>query len=189
MTHNPDERLAPSGVIRALDRVVERCPRHSGNNPRLNRPVVCPLTVSKQRLFRWSGRVPGRRVEAGAGQESRPKKSVRLGFSPVKVPPSCSSLTSVQVKGGRGVCRVSERALFMISKSKPDRPVNSPRWVPNNCQCGSKGGQYLVHYGIMRCECGRFHWALQPKRGGPLVMFAYPGDARLMNPAAEKEAA
>lgn len=47
--------------------------------------------------------------------------------------------------------------------------------MPSNCECGSKGGAYLVHYGLMRCSCGRMHWALQPDRLGPLILFPWPG--------------
>jgi hypothetical protein len=41
--------------------------------------------------------------------------------------------------------------------------------------CEKKGGAYLAHYGVMRCACGHFSWALQPQRGGPLVLFPHPG--------------
>jgi len=55
-------------------------------------------------------------------------------------------------------------------------------WVSHTCgYCGSKGGAYLVHYDLMRCTCGKMFWALQPHRGGPLVLFEWPGfpDPRL----------
>ena len=49
-------------------------------------------------------------------------------------------------------------------------------WLTPVCaRCGSKGGQYFRHYGIMRTCCGEFVWALQPKRGGALKLFAHPG--------------
>jgi hypothetical protein len=44
------------------------------------------------------------------------------------------------------------------------------------CECGLKPGQYyLKHYEVCRCQCGRFFWALQPKRSGPLKAFIWPG--------------
>lgn len=41
--------------------------------------------------------------------------------------------------------------------------------------CETKGGAYLAHYGVMRCSCGLFFWALQLRRDGPLVLFPHPG--------------
>ena len=58
---------------------------------------------------------------------------------------------------------------------KAERKPDSEAYVPSNCECGSKGGAYLVHYGLMRCSCGRMHWALQPDRLGPLILFPWPG--------------
>lgn len=53
------------------------------------------------------------------------------------------------------------------------------QWVPSICDChrakGTKGGQYLFHYDRLICSCGKTYWALLPKRGGPLVMFPWPG--------------
>lgn len=49
------------------------------------------------------------------------------------------------------------------------------QWVPGICDCGPRVGQYLAHYDVMRCSCGKFFWSLQPKRDGPLVMFPWPG--------------
>jgi hypothetical protein len=49
-------------------------------------------------------------------------------------------------------------------------------WLAHECGfCGAKGGAYLKHYGIMRCSCGHFVWALRPHRDGPLQLFPYPG--------------
>lgn len=49
-------------------------------------------------------------------------------------------------------------------------------WLAHECGfCGAKGGQYLRHYEVMRCSCGHFFWALQPKWNGPLVLFVHPG--------------
>jgi hypothetical protein len=50
------------------------------------------------------------------------------------------------------------------------------QWMNVDCPCGSTGGAYVVHYGIVRCSCGLWYWALQPHRGGPLVCFPWPGD-------------
>lgn len=32
----------------------------------------------------------------------------------------------------------------------------------------------LRHYEVVRCACGHESWALQPTRGGPLVLFPHP---------------
>jgi hypothetical protein len=48
-------------------------------------------------------------------------------------------------------------------------------WVSGECACGETVGQYLSHYQILRCSCGRWHWALRPRRGGPLLLFPWPG--------------
>lgn len=50
---------------------------------------------------------------------------------------------------------------------------DSARYVRVVCECGFRGGNYLRHYQVCRCVCGRFYWALQPKRNGPLVAFAW----------------
>ena len=55
------------------------------------------------------------------------------------------------------------------------RAADKEQWLPNNCDCGSKGGAYLKHYELMRCSCGRMHWALRPTAGGPLVLYPWPG--------------
>jgi hypothetical protein len=52
-------------------------------------------------------------------------------------------------------------------------------FVYSECQCGHKGGAKLKHYGLMRCKCGRFQWALRPRRFGPLVAYPWPGDSAL----------
>lgn len=47
------------------------------------------------------------------------------------------------------------------------------QWVSVHCdECGFKGRAYLAHYDGAVCRCGKRYWALQPKRGGPLVAFA-----------------
>jgi hypothetical protein len=55
-----------------------------------------------------------------------------------------------------------------------ERAKMPKQWVPNICECG--GGAYLSHYDLMRCACGKWFWALRPKKNGPLVMFPWPGD-------------
>jgi hypothetical protein len=39
--------------------------------------------------------------------------------------------------------------------------------------CGKKHGCNLTHYQVMRGSCGRYFWALQPKRNGPLQLFPH----------------
>jgi hypothetical protein len=52
---------------------------------------------------------------------------------------------------------------------------DSRQWVALNCDCGAGGGQYLAHWELCRCKCGRMFWALQPNAGGPLVARHWPG--------------
>jgi hypothetical protein len=59
---------------------------------------------------------------------------------------------------------------------KADEPK---QWVRLDCDCGAKSGQYLGHYDLCRCVCGKWFWALQEKRGGPLVAYVWPGDASM----------
>jgi hypothetical protein len=54
-----------------------------------------------------------------------------------------------------------------------ERREDKIQWCPNNCACGSKGGAYLRHYEIMRCDCGKHHWALQPDADGPFILFPW----------------
>jgi hypothetical protein len=62
------------------------------------------------------------------------------------------------------------------SKVSGLKPKVGTTWLGHVCDvCGAKGGAYLSHYGVMRCACGHFTWALQPHRGGPLVLFPHPG--------------
>jgi hypothetical protein len=65
----------------------------------------------------------------------------------------------------------------------PDQPAAvEPRldeagrqWLTLVCGfCEFRGGQYLEHYGKVKCRCGRVYWALQPKRPGPLKLFPHP---------------
>lgn len=54
-------------------------------------------------------------------------------------------------------------------------PVQLP-YVRLECGfCQRKGGAYMGHYDLLRCVCGRAYWALQPHRGGPLVLVPWPG--------------
>ncbi len=48
-------------------------------------------------------------------------------------------------------------------------------WLRLACACESTGGQYFGHYDVVRCSCGRFYWALQPRANGPLQVFPHPG--------------
>jgi hypothetical protein len=76
------------------------------------------------------------------------------------------------------------KALELTGKiPSPPSPLRAPQsdqaqWVPLECACGQAKGQYLKHYELCRCVCGRFYWALQPHRDGPLVAMLWPGDAR-----------
>jgi hypothetical protein len=48
-------------------------------------------------------------------------------------------------------------------------------YISHTCGfCGQRGGQYLRHYDIVRCSCGKVFWVLQPKRNGPLKLFIHP---------------
>lgn len=63
-----------------------------------------------------------------------------------------------------------------MDKTKPETPKP---WVSlKACECGKGTGQYLNHYDLVRCSCGVMYWALQPKRGGPLVAYPWPGPTR-----------
>jgi hypothetical protein len=67
-----------------------------------------------------------------------------------------------------------------VSARKSQPAVETPRqYVPIPCECSEgKKGQYLEHYEIVRCNCGRVWWALQPDAGGPLVAHVWPGNYR-----------
>ncbi len=41
--------------------------------------------------------------------------------------------------------------------------------------CGQKGGAYVGHYDIIRCDCGVAFWALRPTREDSLQFFPWPG--------------
>jgi len=77
----------------------------------------------------------------------------------------------------------------MNDKAQNDRSgkhEQAGEWVTHECGfCGERGGQYLAHYDIMRCFCGRLVWALRPKRDGKLKLFPYPGTA-MANPPVTK---
>jgi hypothetical protein len=70
--------------------------------------------------------------------------------------------------------------------ARQQREPEKEQYCNVECECGHKIGTYFRHYEIGRCSCGRPYWALQPKRGGPLVLFPWPGDWRMQ---AAKEAA
>ena len=59
--------------------------------------------------------------------------------------------------------------------AKP-RPIDEEQRIPLSCPCGARGTVTLKHWELFRCsKCGRFFWALQPKRPGPFVFFPWPG--------------
>ena len=43
------------------------------------------------------------------------------------------------------------------------------------CECGAVHRFSGKHYDVARAQCGRFFWALQPKRNGAMKMFPWPG--------------
>lgn len=55
------------------------------------------------------------------------------------------------------------------------RASDVPEPVAIHCGCGQKWQQSLKRYEIVRCACGKFWWALRPRRDGPLRAFAWPG--------------
>lgn len=55
------------------------------------------------------------------------------------------------------------------------RAPDTAEWVGSRCACGHGGGARLKHYELMRCKCGKFEWALRPRRDGPLEAFPWPG--------------
>jgi hypothetical protein len=57
-----------------------------------------------------------------------------------------------------------------MSKAK----AATEEWLAMLCDCGNKLVAHLKHYDVVRCECGRLYWALQPKRDGQLTFFPYP---------------
>ena len=62
----------------------------------------------------------------------------------------------------------------MAAKSAKTRDADK-QWVASICRCGAGGGQYLGHWELLLCRCQKMYWALQPERGGPLVLFPWPG--------------
>jgi hypothetical protein len=63
-----------------------------------------------------------------------------------------------------------------VSKRKTEvRDQRSEQYVSIKCECGMSCGAYLSHYDVLKHDrCGRYYWALQPARSGPLVLFAWP---------------
>jgi hypothetical protein len=47
--------------------------------------------------------------------------------------------------------------------------------VTFECHCGRRYSGTVGHYDRVLPDCNHPHWALQPKRGGPLVMYPWPG--------------
>jgi len=65
--------------------------------------------------------------------------------------------------------------------------TEKPQWVNLECECGSRGGQYLQHYQLCRCSCGQMFWALREKRDGPLKAYVWPGNAGMERARRERE--
>lgn len=63
----------------------------------------------------------------------------------------------------------------MAARGKTPQKDSGEYLTTVQCRCGKKHGAYLKHYQLLRASCGVFFWALQPKRGGPLVLFPHPG--------------
>jgi hypothetical protein len=53
------------------------------------------------------------------------------------------------------------------------QPVLHP--VALRCGCGHKQQLTVKRYDVVRCACGKFWWALQPRRNGPLRLSLWPG--------------
>ena len=43
------------------------------------------------------------------------------------------------------------------------------------CPCGARHSGQFSRYQVVTAKCGRSFWALQPDRGGPLKLYAWPG--------------
>jgi hypothetical protein len=57
---------------------------------------------------------------------------------------------------------------------KPAPSTNGTQWTSIKCkECGKTCGQYLQHYDRVRCTCGQYYWALQPKRNGPYKLYPW----------------
>jgi hypothetical protein len=57
------------------------------------------------------------------------------------------------------------------------------------CACGKTHRFELGHYGLGRGPCGRNFWALQPRRGGALKLFPWPGPNLTRQQLKERERA
>jgi hypothetical protein len=62
-------------------------------------------------------------------------------------------------------------------------PAPTEKWCALECECGAKGGQYVRHYDLVSCSCGRMYWALQAKRDGPYELVLWPGSYHVPPPA------
>ena len=56
----------------------------------------------------------------------------------------------------------------------------STQRVEHTCDCGHVVRCDIGHYQLVRCRCGIFYWALQPKRQGPFALFKWPGTAEML---------
>ena len=68
-------------------------------------------------------------------------------------------------------------ATLQLTAAAPGQAsTTETQYVAVKCDCPGRRGQYLRHYDKVRCpDCGLMFWALQPKRGGPLVSKPWPG--------------
>lgn len=62
-----------------------------------------------------------------------------------------------------------------MSRSGAKTNHTEGQWLGGVCgYCGAKVGQYLNHYDILQCRCGKYLWALRPKKNGPLLLSKHP---------------
>lgn len=76
--------------------------------------------------------------------------------------------------------RRTQNLLLQDFSAEAQRPRSDAgtgsQWVPWECVCGKRCGAYLHHYQLVSCSrCQALWWALQPRRGGRLAAFAWPG--------------
>lgn len=63
-----------------------------------------------------------------------------------------------------------------MSRANNNQRLEQTELVHFQCQCGRIWIQRVEHYGIIRCKCGAFVWALRPHRDGPLMGYQWLGD-------------
>lgn len=59
--------------------------------------------------------------------------------------------------------------------TKRQREPEREQYCSIRCECGKTHGNYLAHYEILYAACGRYFWALQPKREGGFILKPWPG--------------